>query len=64
MKAPKYDCWWSLPGLPKFNMNNPQVRKYIFNIARYWLEEGIDGWRLDVPLKSMMTISGGDSRCG
>ena len=49
--APKYDCWWSLPGLPKFNMNNPQVRKYIFNIARYWLEEGIDGWRLDVPFE-------------
>ena len=24
------------------------VRQYIFDIARYWLEQGIDGWRLDV----------------
>ncbi len=49
--TPNYDCWWSLPGLPKFNTNNPQVRKYIFNVARYWLEQGIDGWRLDVPFE-------------
>ncbi|MEL7646322.1 MAG: glycoside hydrolase family 13 protein, partial [Anaerolineaceae bacterium] len=49
--TPNYDCWWSLPGLPKFNTTNPQVRKFIFNIARYWLEEGIDGWRLDVPFE-------------
>ena len=49
--SPNYDCWWSLPGLPKLNTDNPQVRKYIFNIARYWLEEGIDGWRLDVPFE-------------
>ncbi len=49
--TPNYDCWWSLPGLPKFNTDNPQVRKYIFNVARYWLEQGIDGWRLDVPFE-------------
>jgi cyclomaltodextrinase len=46
---PNYDCWWNLPALPKFNNKNPQVRHYLFNVARYWIEEGVDGWRLDVP---------------
>jgi len=44
-----YDCWWNLPALPKFNTNNPEVRKFILGVAKYWLEQGIDGWRLDVP---------------
>lgn len=44
-----YDCWVDLPALPTFNTGNPQVRQFIFDIARYWIERGIDGWRLDVP---------------
>lgn len=44
-----YKCWVNLPALPEFNFNNPQVRQYILDIARFWLEQGIDGWRLDVP---------------
>jgi glycosidase len=35
--------------LPKFNTSNPAVEKYILKVARYWIEQGIDGWRLDVP---------------
>jgi glycosidase len=31
------------------NTANIEVRKYIIGVARYWLEQGIDGWRLDVP---------------
>jgi cyclomaltodextrinase / maltogenic alpha-amylase / neopullulanase len=46
---PNYKCWWDLPGLPEFNTQNPQVRRFIFDIARYWIDQGIDGWRLDVP---------------
>lgn len=46
---PNYKCWWDLPALPEFNLSNSQVRNYIFSIARYWIEQGIDGWRLDVP---------------
>lgn len=46
---PNYDCWWGLPALPEFNFANPQARRYILDVARHWLEEGIDGWRLDVP---------------
>ncbi len=25
------------------------MRRFIFDVARYWVEFGIDGWRLDVP---------------
>lgn len=48
---PNYDCWWDLPALPKLNTQNPQVRKYIMDVARYWVDAGIDGWRLDVPFE-------------
>jgi glycosidase len=48
-EAVNYDAWWNFKSIPKFNTNNPEVRDYIFKIARYWIEEGIDGWRLDVP---------------
>ncbi len=46
---PNYEAWWNLPALPKFNIKNAGVRQYILDVARYWLEFGIDGWRLDVP---------------
>ena len=44
-----YDCWWGIPALPKFNTNIPAVREYLFKVGEYWIEQGIDGWRLDVP---------------
>ena len=48
-EAVNYSAWWKLKSLPKFNTNNPQVRKYLFGVAKYWIEQGVDGWRLDVP---------------
>ena len=44
-----YDGWWALPDLPKFNHANPGVREHLLAVGRHWLEQGIDGWRLDVP---------------
>lgn len=44
-----YRAWWDIPALPKFNTDNPGVRDYLFSVAEYWVEKGIDGWRLDVP---------------
>lgn len=35
--------------LPKWNVHNPEVRDHHLRVARHWLAEGIDGWRLDVP---------------
>ncbi len=48
-KAKNYIGWWDYKSLPKFNTNNPQVRRYLLDAARYWIDQGIDGWRLDVP---------------
>ncbi|MBG0787630.1 MAG: glycoside hydrolase family 13 protein, partial [Anaerolineaceae bacterium] len=48
---PNYSCWWNLPALPQFNTDNPQVRKFLFEVAKYWIEQGADGWRLDVPFE-------------
>jgi glycosidase len=47
--ATTYTGWWKYKSLPKFNTNEPAVRKYILDVARYWIEQGFDGWRLDVP---------------
>ncbi|HEY5156724.1 MAG TPA: glycoside hydrolase family 13 protein [Anaerolineales bacterium] len=44
-----YIGWWNHKALPKLNTGNMEVRKFIFGVARFWLEQGIDGWRLDVP---------------
>ncbi len=44
-----YLSWWNNRSLPKFNTDNRLVRKYLLNVARYWIEQGADGWRLDVP---------------
>jgi len=48
---PNYSAWWSLPALPQFNTDNPQVRAFLFEIARHWIQLGVDGWRLDVPFE-------------
>ena len=48
-KEPDYECWWNIPALPQFNHDNPDVREFLFSVAEYWIELGIDGWRLDVP---------------
>lgn len=48
-ERPNYAAWWGLHALPKFNTDHPDVREYLWNVATYWLEQGIDGWRLDVP---------------
>ncbi|RLC85542.1 MAG: alpha-amylase [Chloroflexi bacterium] len=44
-----YRAWWGLPALPKLNTETEAVRQFIFDVARYWIEFGADGWRLDVP---------------
>lgn len=48
-KPSNYACWWNIPSLPKFNTDHEPVRRYVLDVARYWIEQGADGWRLDVP---------------
>jgi len=44
-----YLAWWGIKSLPKFNTDEPEVRRYLLEVARYWIQQGADGWRLDVP---------------
>ncbi len=48
-EPPNYEAWWGYPALPKFNTDTPAVREYLWGVAEYWMHQGIDGWRLDVP---------------
>jgi glycosidase len=48
-EAHNYLAWWNFKSLPKLNIANPEVRRYVLCVARYWIEQGADGWRLDVP---------------
>lgn len=48
-KPVNYEAWWGIPALPKFNTELPAVRDFIYRAAQHWLQQGIDGWRLDVP---------------
>jgi glycosidase len=44
-----YGAWAGLRALPQFNHHNSHVREYLMQIGEYWIKQGIDGWRLDVP---------------
>ncbi|MBC8078010.1 MAG: cyclomaltodextrinase C-terminal domain-containing protein [Chloroflexales bacterium] len=48
-KPANYEAWWGMRALPKFNTDHPPVRRYLLDVARYWIAQGADGWRLDVP---------------
>jgi cyclomaltodextrinase len=43
----KYLCFLDFKQLPKLNTENPETFEYITESARYWLNCGIDGFRLD-----------------
>ncbi len=50
-EPPSYQTCGGAAFLPKLNHANPDVRQYLLEVARYWLAQGADGWRLDVPWK-------------
>ncbi|MHA5122486.1 alpha-glucosidase [Oenococcus oeni] len=35
-------------GQPDLNWENPDVRQAVFDIERFWLDKGVDGFRMDV----------------
>ncbi len=40
-----YGMFWS--GMPDLNMDHNLVRNEIYNIGKFWLEKGVDGFRMD-----------------
>ena len=40
-----YSIFWS--GMPDLNMDNPEVVKEVKNIAKFYLDKGLDGFRVD-----------------
>lgn len=36
------------PGQPDLNWENPDVRESIWSLMRFWLDKGVDGFRMDV----------------
>ncbi|MCL2545879.1 MAG: glycoside hydrolase family 13 protein [Oscillospiraceae bacterium] len=48
----EYASWWGILILPKLNVNNPDLRKFLLDgkdsVVRKWLNLGASGWRLDV----------------
>lgn len=44
-----YEAWWNIGSLPKLNTGNPAVRRYLLEVAKYWIRFGFDGVRVDVP---------------
>lgn len=44
-----YETFANTRMMPKLNLENPDCRKYMLEVASYWVKEfDIDGWRLDV----------------
>jgi len=40
-----YGFFWK--GMPDLNFDNQQVREEIYKIGKFWIEKGVDGFRLD-----------------
>ncbi|ASJ08321.1 alpha-glycosidase [Thermococcus siculi] len=43
-----YESFYSVWLMPRLNHDNPKVREYIIKAMKHWLDQGADGWRLDV----------------
>lgn len=47
-----YDAWFGFDSLPVLDKNSAEVRDLVYatddSVARYWLDQGASGWRLDV----------------
>ncbi|MCL7746178.1 alpha-glycosidase [Halalkalibacter alkaliphilus] len=49
LPEPNYDTFAFTHAMPKLNTEHPEVKEYLLQVGRYWIEEfDIDGWRLDV----------------
>ena len=40
-------CFEGSLNLPELDLSHPPVRDHVIEVMRYWLDRGVDGWRLD-----------------
>ncbi len=45
-----YESFASTTSMPTLNHDNPAVAKYLIDVAKYWMQTGIDGYRADYVL--------------
>jgi cyclomaltodextrinase len=43
----RYESFFGVADLPQVNLHHPAARQYMLDAAAYWLEFGVDGYRLD-----------------
>ncbi len=48
-EQPNYATCGGAYYLPRLNASEPEVERFVHEVALHWLARGIDGWRLDVP---------------
>lgn len=44
----QYYLHYFAPQQPDLNWENPAVREAVYDLMRYWIARGVDGWRMDV----------------
>jgi len=47
-KTGQYYMHQFVPGQPELNWRNPEVKAAMFDTLRFWLDRGVDGFRMDV----------------
>lgn len=40
-----YGFFWK--GMPDLNFDHPEVRKEVYDVAKFWIDKGFDGFRMD-----------------
>ncbi|MGQ9612976.1 alpha-amylase family glycosyl hydrolase [Chloroflexus sp.] len=43
----RYVSFFGVAELPQLDLDHPPARQFMIDAARYWLEQGVDGYRLD-----------------
>jgi cyclomaltodextrinase len=43
----QYETFFGVPELPQLNLRNASAKKHVLDAAAYWLDFGVDGYRVD-----------------
>ncbi len=43
----EYETFFGVKSLPQLNLRNPKARRFMLDVAKFWLDFGVDGYRVD-----------------